>query len=83
MPVITTKAVDAPEANKVAAKADEAKKVVLESFAKTKVDQLVAKIVSLDKDLKEQFDKLVKLMEDTELKADFDPTSVKDLTWVS
>ena len=43
----------------------------------------MAKLVSLDKDLKEQFDKLEKIMEDTELKADFDPTSVKDLTWVS
>jgi len=70
------------EADKVAADADKEKADKLKIFAKHKVDSLVDHLGALDGHIKEQFGLLEKILSNTEIEADFDPTSQEDLEWV-
>lgn len=70
------------EADKVAADADKDKADKLKIFAKHKVDSLVDHLGALDGHIKEQFSLLEKILSNTEIEADFDPTSQEDLEWV-
>jgi hypothetical protein len=64
------------------ADADKEKADKLKIFAKHKVDSLVDHLGALDGHIKEQFTLLEKILSNTEIEADFDPTSQEDLEWV-
>ena len=71
------------EADEVAAEGDEEKAKLLYDFAAGKVNDLVKKLKGLDKHIKEQFQVLEQIMQNTEIDAEFDPEDEEDIKWVT